>query len=396
VIEPTPESQTIAGKDLQETNRHIHLFGESVKHFFRDQQRSSMTSPMFNLPGRLVLGSHCYYENLPTLLNTIRGYASGETIGRDMKKLCSRPNYVHLNSLVLGYLVGREQARLTGRMTSDDAEEVVSVMDFWSSVARSYRNDGLLLPDQADFTIPILGQSLLADLESRLREDLTASHKRRVRRMLATLELYTFILHGEARVGVFHHGPYMLENGDAIVVRELIGLRENFYPWVQRRTQPQYDNLAWVIRVRDVAAKIVLFGSLTTQPTDFAADIVAEELFVVENGAYRPLPTGEIMGLTDTAGDAQLELYRRIIEWDDRYRIAYGADLYACLLKNFADQLGFGNTFGQQVRECFNQSIERHLEDLHSGREQPLVLQHIATTDGPIFSPLGHTAEAAK
>ena len=97
-----------------------------------------------------------------------------------------------------------------------------------------------------------------------------------------------------------------------------------------------------------------------------------------------------------TAGDAQLQLYRRVIEWDDRYRIAYGADLYACLLKNFADQLGFGLEFGQQVRERFSQSIERHLEDLHSGREQPLVLQHIATTDGPIFSPLGHAAEAAK
>lgn len=396
MVEPTLESRTMAGRDPQETNRHIHLFGESVKHFFRDQQRSSMTSPMFNLPGRLVLGSHCYYENLPALLDTIRGYASGETIGRDMKKLCSRPNYVHLNSLALGYLVGREQARLTGHMTRDDAEEVVSVMDFWASVARNCRNDGLLLPDQADFTIPIMGQALLADLESRLHDDLTASHKRRVRRMLATLELYTFILHGEARVGVFHHGPYMLENGDTIVVRELIGLRENFYPWVQLRTQPQYDNLAWVIRVRDVAAKIVLFGSLITRPADFAAHIVAEELFVVENGAYRPLPADEIMGLTETASDAQLELYRRVIEWDNRYRIAYGADLYACLLKNFADQLGFGRVFGQQVRECFSQSIERHLEDLHSGREQPLVLQHIATTDGPIFSPLGHAAEAAK
>jgi len=385
-----------AGQRLLEVNHYIHLFGESVKHFFRDQQRSSMTSQMFNLPGRLVLGSHCYHENLPALLNTIKEHASEETIGSGMKKLCSRPNYVHLNSLALGYLVGREQARLTGQKSCDDAEEVASVMDFWARVARNYRNDGLLLPDETDFTIPILEQPLLADLESRLRDDFPASHKRRIRRMLATLELYTFILHGEARVGVFHHGPYPLENGDSIVVRELIGLREDFYPWTRLRAQPQYNDLAWVTRLRKVQSKIVLFGSLTTQPSDFAAHIVAEEVFVVENGEYRPLPVEEVIDLTETAGDAQLELYRRVIEWDDRYRIAYGADLYACLLKNFADQLGFGLEFGQQVRERFSQSIERHLEDLHSGREQPLVLQHIATTDGPIFSPLGHAAEAAK
>ena len=31
-----------------------------------------------------------------------------------------------------------------------------------------------------------------------------------VRRLLATLELYTYILNGESRVGVFNHGPYPL------------------------------------------------------------------------------------------------------------------------------------------------------------------------------------------
>ncbi|MCH8863528.1 MAG: hypothetical protein IID51_13625, partial [Proteobacteria bacterium] len=63
-----------------EVNQLIHLFGESVKHFFRDQNRSAMTSPIFNLPNRLVLGSHCYYENLPQLLSEITSRASEEDI----------------------------------------------------------------------------------------------------------------------------------------------------------------------------------------------------------------------------------------------------------------------------------------------------------------------------
>ena len=57
------------GQMAADVNQSITLFGESVKYFFRDQQRSAMTSPMFNLPGRLVLGSYCYYENLPQLLS---------------------------------------------------------------------------------------------------------------------------------------------------------------------------------------------------------------------------------------------------------------------------------------------------------------------------------------
>lgn len=374
-------------------NRLIELFGTSVKHFFRDQQRSAMTSPMFNLPGRLVLGSHCYYENLPQLLLEIRSRAGAEDIGRAMKNLCARPNYVHLNSLALGYLVGREQARLSGVDIEADFDQTVSVMEFWSQVARSYRNDGLLLPDEADFTLPILPAQMVGELDDRLRGGLPDTLRRQIRRLVATLELYTFILHGEARVGVFQHGPYPLNgvgggHGDTLLVKELVGLREDFYPWAQTQTCLPFDNIAWVMRFHDVRSKIVLFGTLTTQPRDYAQSIVAEALFVVKDGSYRPLPDDEILELTQTAADAQLELYRKVIDWDSKYRIEYGADLYGYLLKSFADPLGFGETFGHTIRARFGESIERHLDNLYNGSEHPWVLEHIATTNGPIFSPL--------
>jgi hypothetical protein len=379
-------------------NQLIDLFGQSVKHFFRDQQRSAMTSPMFNLPGRLVLGSHCYYENLPQLLGEIRSRAKEQDIGRGMKNLCMRPNYVHLNSLALGYLVGREQARLSGTDTKDDFDRTHSVMEFWSQVTRSCRNDGLLLPDEADFTVPILPAETVSELNGRLRGDLPDTLRRQIHRLVATLELYTFILHGEARVGVSHHGPYPVNGvdgdggngdvGDTLVVKELIGLREDFYPWAQMEARLPYDNIACVMRFHDVRSKIVLFGTLTTQPRDYAQSVAAEALFVVKDGVYHPLPDDEIPNLTQTAADAQLELYRRVIDWDDKYRIEYGADLYGYLLKSFADSLGFGEAFGHTIRACFGESIERHLDDLYSGRERAWVLEHIATTNGPIFSPL--------
>ena len=75
------------------------------------------------------------------------------------------------------------------------------------------------------------------------------------------------------------------------------------------------------------------------------------------------------------------------MDWDERYRIAYGADLYAYLLKCFADPTSIGAAFADNIRNRFSQSVNRHLDDLHSGREQALVLQHIANTEGPIFAP---------
>lgn len=381
---PAPRSPSAR---REQVNGWIAAFGGSVGCFFREQQRSAMTSPMFNLPGRLVLGSHCYHENLPALLDEIRARATAETVGSAMRGLCVRPNYVHLNSLALGYLVGREQVRLTGGPEDEDFEQVAGVMEFWSGIARSYRSDGLLLPDESGFSVPILDAPAVAELEAALGSGLPADERRQARRMLATLELFTFILHGEARVGVFHHGPYPLANGDVLVVRELVGLREDFYPWARLHHRLPHNHVASVMRLRDVRCKIVLFGSLTTEPADYAARVVAERVFVVDDGEWHPLPATDMQALTDTAADAQLELYRRVMEWDEAYRIAYGAELYAYLLKSFGDLLGIGEAFGRSVRTHFAESVERHLEDLRSGREQPLVLQHIATAQGPIFAP---------
>jgi len=370
------------------TNRSIALFGESVRRFFRDQRRSEMTSPMFNLPGRLLLGSHCYYENLPELLSELLRHTSPEAIGHSMRQLCNRPNYVHLNSLALGYLVGREQARLSGTCDKGDDSATASVMDFWARAARHYRSDGHLLPDEASYTVPILEAGTICDIERRLRIGVAEPLRRQIHRMLATVELYTFILHGEARVGVFHHGPYPLQGGESLIVKELVGLQEDFYPWTRAQIALPCNNIACVMRVRDVRSSIVLFGSLTTEPRDYVPSITAEAVFAVADGVYHPLPDEQLPVLTKSAADAQLELYRRVMDWDERYRIQYGADLYAYLLKSFAEPLGFGAAFADRIRERFRHSVKRHLEDLYSGQEQPTVLHHIASTDGPIFSPV--------
>ncbi len=369
-------------------NQSIALFGESVKHFFRDQKRSALTSPMFNLPGRLLLGSYCYYENLPQLLAQILSQTTAQDIGRGMKNLCTRPNYVHLNSLALGYLVGREQARLSGADYDHDPAGTATVMEFWSRVARSYRNDGLALPDEANFTVPVLPPETVTDLNEQLHGGATDKLRRQIHRMVATLELYTFIFHGEARVGIFHHGPYPQKSGDTLMVKELVGLRDDFYPWAQLESRLPYDNIACVMRLHDVHSKIELFGTLTTQPADYARCITDEALFIVEDGVYRPLPDAEIPSLTWTAADAQLELYRRIIDWDDRQRIRYGADLYGYLLKSFGDLAGLDAAFSEAIRSRFEESVARHLDDLYSGDEPPRVLAHIATTQEAIFSPL--------
>ena len=76
-----------------------------------------------------------------------------------------------------------------------------------------------------------------------------------------------------------------------------------------------------------------------------------------------------------------------MIEWDDFYRVAYGAELYGCILNTFAEQIGIPR-FAELIRREFHSSVAKHAGDLVSGSESALVLQHIAKTEGPIYSPV--------
>ncbi len=371
---------------LEQLNQRLHEYGESVRRFFREQQRSSMVSPLFNIPGRMVLGAYCYYENLPELLRFVTRRESPEAIARRMKRPCSLPNSINIHSLTLGYFNGREQTRLLSLPLRDNVEDIATLLDFWSRVAGVYHEEGSRLPDSADFRLPIVSREDVDKVVAMLRQP-SDQERHAIRRMMATLELFTFILNGESRIGVFHHGPYRLDNGDVLIFKEMVGLQEDFYSWATADVRLPLPSIARVMRLRGVQVKIVLMGSITTEPTTYSDNIVAEELFACDDGILRPLSPEEVVGITQAAGNAQMELYRRMISWDDRYRVAYGAELYGQILGRFAPH-GHEAEFRATIRESFARSVAKHADDLASGKEPPLILQHIARTDGPIYAPV--------
>ncbi len=371
---------------ISQLNCWLKEYGDSVRSFFREQQRSSMVSPLFNIPGRMVLGAYCYYENLGPLLRFITSHENSGSVAKRMKRICSLPNAINIHSLMLGYFNGREQSRLLGRPLHDNLDEIAALLEFWAGVTSVYHEEGAHVPDHAAFRMPILPRTAVMTLAQGLHQT-SATQQHAIRRMMATLELFTFILNGESRIGVFHHGPYSVADGEMLVVKEMVGLQEDFYPWATLDVRLPVPGIARVMRLRSVQAKIVHMGSMTTEPGNYQDSIVAEELFASENGSLRPLLPAEYSRLMQAAANAQIELYRRMISWDDRYRVAYGAELYGQLLGRFAPP-GREQEFRAMIRESFAQSVTRHANDLAGGKEPPLILKHIASTNGPIYAPI--------
>jgi hypothetical protein len=275
---------------------------------------------------------------------------------------------------------------LLGHPLNDNVDEIAALLDFWARITSVYHEEESHLPDGMAFRMPVVPQEAVESVAGRLRQ-FSAAEQHAIRRMMATLELFTFILNGESRIGVFHHGPYLLSEGDVLVFKEMVGLQEDFYSWATPDVRLPVPGIARVMRLRSVQVKIVLMGSMTTEPTHYQDKIVSEELFASDNGTLRPLLADELESITQAAANAQMELYRRMIGWDDRYRVAYGAELYGQILGRFAP-LGHEHEFRALIRESFARSVAKHSDDLAGGIELPLILQHIASTEGPIYAPV--------
>jgi hypothetical protein len=373
-----------------ELRGEIARYGAGVREFFRAGHPPDLMSPLFNMPARLVVGSHCYFEHAPDILRRTAAAVPPEELGRRARTVGHRPNGLTLNSLMLGYLNGREQRRLTGRLDPDAPladeryEETATVVDFWRRFGRAYVDDerGAMTGELGD-RLPILSATAVRELAALARPVERLEERVAIRRMMAVTQLYTFIQNGESRVGVHGHGPYPLEDGDVLVVKELVGLRDRFID-LEVEERPHLDTVVRVMRMRDVRARIDLFGSLTTDPFEFEDRVVAEEVLTAEGGRPRPLDGPEIARLTETAGTAQIQAYERAAAWSADERIAYGADLYASLLANFPRAAGLD--LDEEIRTRFRASAARVVPGLRDGAEEPLVLARIASGQGDVYS----------
>jgi hypothetical protein len=346
-------------------------------------QRSSLISPLFNTPARLVCGSHCYFEHGGWFVRRMLEAADPREMAERMKLVASLPNFMTINALMIGYFCGREQERLLAGLSRDEAlqtesrEDTEAVVRFWAEMVDVYVEDGRL-PSENGHQVRILPEPAVSGLAQQLR-DPGDDERRAIRRATALIELYTFILNGEARVGVFHHGPYALPGGDVLVVKELVGLRQDFLPWKLNRS-PEVDAVARVMRLHDVALTIDAFGSLATDPLEYESSVVAEYLLAREGNSLRPLGTEELQSIADAAADAQGWMYEQASRWDPTYQVAYGADLYAAL----AYPLGLlaGIDLREELRTRFHATADRVAEALRSGAEPLLIIGRLSGTSG--------------
>jgi hypothetical protein len=381
------------GRQVESVNREIAVFETYFRRFFRGEDRSNLQSALFNVPGRLVAGCWSDYENMGAVFEQLLAIIPAEQIGRRMKKTAARPGIFQITCLLVSYLIARQQEillrQVEGLPYSDKKhlEEMCLLFGAGRTILSVARSDGVHFPGEAQDSMPLLDdgaqQALIRQLCEPSPQDLSWR-----RRAWATLTAFNFLFHGEMRDGIFNHGPYDLGGGRCLLVKELTELHNDYFPWsTQIRALPAGFVRAMILK--DVECRFDVLGGIATQPQVFEDRIVLDGLFEISKGQLVPTDESAAKKILDVVSENNRVLYEEFCSWEEIRKLRYGTLLHANFLRGFWEMIP-GSSAHELARRTiagYERSGEAHFPEL-STRRIPLVMEHIANTAGPIFSPL--------
>lgn len=324
--------------DPAAASRTIARFGADMVHTTNREKRAAMSSPLYDMQGRSMLGFIAVNAAAPELIERLGHELTPEQVGGRMRDVLMRPYFLQVFILFEGFLMAR-QRNLVGHGGSGAGEEAATVLvaDWVERVCRAYRNDDNLFPGAVVLDQPILAPEQVGRWAGgeALREELAA----RAQRAIGQIELYALTVHGEQRDGNFDHGPYLDETGRQIVFHEINDLANDFLPWVGPEQRLGLDAVG-IVRSYDPGARITfdIFGTSAVQPS--GSPFRQHALLAREGETVRRIEVEELEEIAARATVATGELFAKIAKWEPDYRTGYGRPLFLNHLLPFARLAG--------------------------------------------------------
>jgi hypothetical protein len=326
--------------DRDEVNRWIGYHGEISRAM--TAERTALESALIPVSAYILIACIECYRRYPEMMEVIEKAASPEDLGRAGREPGSQIDAVHLWSIVNFPLLGRQVLAPFGLVDLDrDVPALATVIDFWKRAAAAFRADGELQAWDAGFNVPRYGPEvvdvLVAGAES-VDDDLRV----RLVRMNGVLTTFLFLLYFDTRAGYQDSGPYPLDDGHVLLVRDFNRFGVSHFPWSRDACAglPYSDLTVALVVEPGVRVTTNDWGTSITDPPDYFGRLSAAGVFTADGGALVPVPPDELEAVTASAKDAQRQLYRRIAGMSRGEKIDAGAYVYFTFLRPFAETAG--------------------------------------------------------
>ncbi len=376
---------------LGRANEVVATYGSSIRSFFQAEKRDELTSVLFDVPRRSLLGWHCLYRHAPEFLAELWAQTTPEDFGRRMARPGTRPYQLQLAILALGFLAARQHLMMDQGLSSgdplpgEDVGRTVELIVNLERIQRSYRADGSLVPDETGQTTRILSGP---DLEQAvaLLEPAEEEWYQQIRQAVAKLQMYAFLFHGEQRDGVFGHGPYDVD-GATVFFREINDLHNDYVPWAISEPRSPVPNVVVCYQAHDVTVSCDVFGSLVADPHDFAGRLDAVAILTASEGELRRLEADEVEAVQQAAAVGTRLLFGKMAKWEEEYKLRYGGPLFANHMKTFFDLGGIEGSVGDRLMSTFEATAKELTEGILQ-RDTAAVWKHMARGETDCFWPV--------
>ena len=155
-----------------------------------------------------------------------------------------------------------------------------------------------------------------------------------IRRLNASTELHTFMLHMDNRLGLSDSGPYKLPDGSVLLVRDHF-LNEPAFAW-----NDVCDGLPHALTLglffdgdAELDIRINDIGTTFTEPRDYLQHLTGAAVYIRETwdtpvSEIRLATDAEIADITARSTEATFNLYSRVAAMSRRERIMAGVNVY--------------------------------------------------------------------
>ena len=306
-------------------------------------ERTSYSSQLIPVTPYVTVSCIEAFLRYPEAVATIAAAMPPEEIGAAARRPGCQVDSVFLWGIANFFLIGRNVMAMVDP-TLDSVERTRTVLDFWARASHAYRGGPHLHAAEVGNCVDVLPPEMVAHLAAGATR-VDDERRDRIRRANATLINHLFLLYFDTRVGHADTGPYRLEDGRTLIVRDFYRLGESDFSWSGVAAGVPHRNLtAALVLDPQVEVSITDYGTTISSPEDYLEHLNGFGLYttdgVVPGGLPVPLSDQELEATAAAAKVAQRKHYRDIVAMDRDERIACGAYVYFTFLRPFAEIAG--------------------------------------------------------
>ena len=310
-------------------------------------ERTSYSSQLIPVTPYVMVSCVEAFLRYPDAVAVITAAMEPEEIGVAARRPGCQANSVFLWGVANFFLIGRNVLRAVDPSV-DDAPNALdrahTVLDFWARTSRAYRGGDHLHAAEVGDRLDVFDEDTVSALVA-AATTVDDGRRDRIRRANATIINHLFLLYFDTRVGHGDTGPYHLDDGRTVIVRDYFRLAESDLAWSSVAAAVPHGSLTAVLVLDPgVEVRITDFGTTVSTPEDYLDHLSGFALFTSDGvGPGQPLvpvSDDEMDIVASAARAAQRRHYRDIVAMDRDQRIACGAYVYLTFLRPFAELAG--------------------------------------------------------